>query len=139
VLLRSFASIIPLFSNCTIFTRASGEQRGYGAEISHEHMPCHKHVLVGHSWVGLGPILSYRCRCVIYLTNQVNVSYLAWRRIVDGCMKVGRKDVLYQVSGLPRLTRFSTMLFLDQRLEPILGAIVASARTFISLAGGLYR
>jgi hypothetical protein len=30
-------------------------------------------------------------RDVIYLTNQVNVSYLVWRRIVDGCMKVGRK------------------------------------------------
>jgi hypothetical protein len=29
-------------------------------------------------------------------------------------MKVGRKYVLYQVSGLPRLTRFSTMLLLGQ-------------------------
>jgi hypothetical protein len=28
---------------------------------------------------------------MIYLTNQVNVSYPVWRRIVDGCMKVGRK------------------------------------------------
>jgi hypothetical protein len=54
----------------------------------------------------------YYIRGVIYLTNQVNISYLVWRRIVDGCMKVGRKKVLYQVSGLPRLTRFSTMLLL---------------------------
>jgi hypothetical protein len=75
----------------------------------------------------------YRCRGMIYLTNQVNVSYLVWRRIVDGCMKVERKEVLYQVSGLPRLTRFSTMLLLGQRLEPMLGALVASVGTFISL------
>jgi hypothetical protein len=69
---------------------------------------------------------------MIYLTNQVNISYLAWRRIIDGCMKVGRKEVLYQVSGLPRLTRFLTMLLLDQRLELILGALIASVGTFIS-------
>jgi hypothetical protein len=75
----------------------------------------------------------YRCRGMIYLTNQVNVSYLVWRRIVDGCMKVERKEVLYQVSGLPRLTRFSTMLLLGQRLEPMLDALVASVGTFISL------
>jgi hypothetical protein len=50
-------------------------------------------------------------------------------------MKVGRKDVLYQVSGLPRLTRFSTMLLLDQRLKPMLGALVANIETFISLIG----
>jgi hypothetical protein len=80
-----------------------------------------------------------RCRSVIYLTNVVNVSYLIWRRIVDGCMKVGRKEVLYQVSGLPRLTHFSTVLLLGQRLEPILGALVASVGTFISLTWGLYQ
>jgi hypothetical protein len=89
--------------------------------------------------VGLGPILSYICRGVIYLINQVNVSYLALRRIVDGCMKVGRKEVLYQVSGLSRLTCFSTILLLNQRLEPMLGALVASVETFISLTGGLCR
>jgi hypothetical protein len=93
--MRRFGSIIPLFSNCTIFRHASGEQRGYAFEISHDHMSCHKHGLVGHSWVGLGHILSYRCRGVIYLTNKVNVSYLVWRMIVNGCMKVGRKEVLY--------------------------------------------
>jgi hypothetical protein len=60
-------------------------------------------------------------------------------RIVDGCMKVGRKEVLYQVSGLPRLMLFSTVLFLGQRLEPMLGALVASVETFISLTGGLCR
>jgi hypothetical protein len=76
---------------------------------------------------------------VIYLTNVVNVSYLVWRRVVDGCMKVGRKEVLYQVSGLPRLTHFSTVLLLGQRLEPMLGALVASVGTFISLTGGLYQ
>jgi hypothetical protein len=48
-------------------------------------------------------------------------------------MKVERKEVLYQVSGLPRLTRFSTMLLLGQRLEPMLDALVASVGTFISL------
>jgi hypothetical protein len=69
VLLRSFGSITPLFFNCTIFRCAIGEQRGYVAEILHEHIPCHKHRLVGHSWVGLEFILSYRCRGVIYLTN----------------------------------------------------------------------
>ena len=52
-------------------------------------------------------------------------------------MKVGRKEVLYQVSGLPRLTRFSTVLLLGQRLEPMLGALVASVGTLISLTGGL--
>jgi hypothetical protein len=31
------------------FKLASGEQQGYVVEISHEHMPCHKHGLVGHS------------------------------------------------------------------------------------------
>jgi hypothetical protein len=66
-----------MLSNCTIFRRSSGEQRSYAAEILHEHMPSHKHGLIGHSWVSLGPILCYRCRGVIYLTNQVNVSYLA--------------------------------------------------------------
>jgi hypothetical protein len=65
VLLLSFGSITPVFSNCTIFRRAIGEQRGYAAEISHDHMSCHKYGLVGHAWVGLGPILSYRCRGVI--------------------------------------------------------------------------
>jgi hypothetical protein len=78
----------------------------------------------------------YYIRGVIYLTNQVNVSYLVWRRIVDGCIKVGRKNVLYQVSGLPRLTCFSTMLLLGQRLEPMLGALVTSVETFISMIGG---
>jgi hypothetical protein len=80
-----------------------------------------------------------RCRSVISLNNVVNVSYLVGRRIVDGCMKVGRKEVLYQVSGLPRLARFSIMLLLGQRLEPMLGALVASVGTFISLTGGLCR
>jgi hypothetical protein len=56
---------------------------------------------------------------VIYLTNQVKISYLVWRRIVDGCMKVRRKEVLYQVSGLSRLMLFSTVLLLGQRLEPM--------------------
>jgi hypothetical protein len=102
-------------------------------------MPFHKHGLVGHSWVGLRPIIPYRCRGVIYLTNQVNVLYLVWIRIVDVCMKVGRKEVLYEVSGLPRLTRFSTMLLLGQRLEPMLGALVESVGTFISLTGRLCR
>jgi hypothetical protein len=54
-------------------------------------------------------------------------------------MKVGRKEVLYQVSELPRLTHFSTMLLLGQRLESMLDALVASVRTFISLIGGLCR
>jgi hypothetical protein len=54
-------------------------------------------------------------------------------------MKVGRKEVLYQVSGLPRLTCFSTMLLLDKRLESMLGALVASVGTFISLIGGQCR
>jgi hypothetical protein len=43
--------------------------------------------------------------------------------------------VLYQVSGLLRLTRFSTVLLLGQRLEPMLGALVASVAsvgTFIT-------
>jgi hypothetical protein len=57
--------------------------------------------------------------------------------IVDGCMKVGKKEVLYQVSGLPKLILFSTVLLLGQRLEPMLGALVASVGTFISLTGGL--
>lgn len=70
-------------------------------------MPCPKHGLLSHSWAGLGPLFFYICRGVIYLTNQVNVSYLIGRRIVDAYMKVGRKDVLYQVSGLSRLLRFS--------------------------------
>jgi hypothetical protein len=43
----------------------------------------------------------------------------------------------HQVSGLPRLTLFSAVLLLGQRLEPMLGALVASVRTFISLTGGL--
>jgi hypothetical protein len=47
--------------------------------------------------------------------------------------------VLYEVSGLPRLTCFSIMLLLDRRLEPMLGALVASVGTFISLTGGLCR
>jgi hypothetical protein len=47
-------------------------------------------------------------------------------------MKVGRKEMLYQVSGLPRLMLFSTVLLLVQRLEPMLGALVASVETFIS-------
>jgi hypothetical protein len=81
----------------------------------------------------------YYIRGVIYITNQVNVSYLVWRRIVDGCIKVGRKEVLYQVSGLSRLTRFSTMLLLGQRLEPMLGTLIASVGTFISMIGGLCR
>jgi hypothetical protein len=50
-------------------------------------------------------------------------------------MKVGRKEVLYQVSGLPRLTRFLTMLLLGWRLESMLGALVESVGTFISLTG----
>jgi hypothetical protein len=54
-------------------------------------------------------------------------------------MKVGRKEVLYQVSGLSRLMLFSTMLLLGQRLEPMLGALVASVGTLISLTGGLCR
>jgi hypothetical protein len=54
-------------------------------------------------------------------------------------MKVGRREVLYQVSGLPKLTRFLTMLLLGQRSEPMLDALVASVRTFISLIGGLCR
>jgi hypothetical protein len=54
-------------------------------------------------------------------------------------MKVGRKDVLYQVSELPRLMLFSTVLLLGQRLEPMLGALVASVGTLISLTGGLCR
>jgi hypothetical protein len=56
---------------------------------------------------------------VIYLTNQVKISYLVWRMIVDGCMKVGRIEVLYQVSELPRLMLFSTVLLVGQRLEPM--------------------
>ena len=55
----------PVVLQRTMFRRVLGEQRGYAAEISHDHMSCHKHGLVGHSWVGLGPILSYRCRGVI--------------------------------------------------------------------------
>ena len=43
--------------------------------------------------------------------------------------------MLYQVSGLPRLMLFSTVLLLGQRLEPMLGALVASVKTFISLTG----
>jgi hypothetical protein len=54
-------------------------------------------------------------------------------------MKVGRKEVLYKVSGLPRLMLFSTVLLLGQRLEPMLGALVASVGTFISLTEGLCR
>jgi hypothetical protein len=54
-------------------------------------------------------------------------------------MKVGRKKVLYQVSGLPRLMLFSTVLLLGQKLEPMLGSLVASVGTFISLTGGLCR
>jgi hypothetical protein len=54
-------------------------------------------------------------------------------------MKVERKEVLYQVSGLSRLMLFSTVLLLGQRLEPMLGALVASVGTFISLTGGLCR
>jgi hypothetical protein len=69
----------------------------------------------------------------------VNVSYLVWRRIIDGCMKVVRKEVLYQVSGLPRLMFLSTVLLLGQRLEPMLDALVASVGTFISLIGELCR
>jgi hypothetical protein len=52
-------------------------------------------------------------------------------------MKVERKEVLYQVSWLPRLMLFSTVLLLGQRLELMLGALVASVGTFISLTGGL--
>jgi hypothetical protein len=52
-------------------------------------------------------------------------------------MKVGRRDELYQVSGLPRLELFSTVLLPDQRLEPMLGVLVAIVGTFISLIGGL--
>jgi hypothetical protein len=47
-------------------------------------------------------------------------------------MKVGRKDVLYQVSGSAKVTHFSTMLLLGQRLEPMLGALVASAKHLFS-------
>jgi hypothetical protein len=46
-----------------------------------------------------------------------------------------KKEVLYQVSGLLRLTRFLTMLLLGWRLESMLGALVASVKTFISLIG----
>jgi hypothetical protein len=74
-----------------------------------------------------------------YSTNLVNASYQVWWRIVDGCMKVGRRDELYQVSGLPRLELFSTVLLPDQRLEPMLGVLVAIVGTFISLIGGLCR
>jgi hypothetical protein len=59
--------------------------------------------------VDLRPILSYRYRGVIYLTNQVNL-VSSMEQDVDGCMKVRRKDVLYQVSGLPRLTRFRNVV-----------------------------
>jgi hypothetical protein len=58
---------------------------------------------------------------------------------VDGCMKVRRKDVLYQVSGLPRLTRFSTMLLLGLRLEPMLDALVASVRNVVVYCCGAQR
>jgi hypothetical protein len=54
-------------------------------------------------------------------------------------MKVERKEVLYQLSGLPRLMLFSTVLLLGQRLEPMLGALVASVGTLIYLTGGLCR
>jgi hypothetical protein len=54
-------------------------------------------------------------------------------------MKVERKEVLYQVSGLPRLMLFSIVLLLGQRLEPMLGALVASVGIFISLIGRLCR
>jgi hypothetical protein len=54
-------------------------------------------------------------------------------------MKVGRKDVLYQVSGLPRLTRFSTMLLLGLRLKPMLDTLVASVRNGVVYCYGAQR
>jgi hypothetical protein len=54
-------------------------------------------------------------------------------------MKFGRKEVLYQVSGFPRPTHFSIVLLLGQRSELMLGAIVASVGTFISLIEGLLK
>jgi hypothetical protein len=42
--------------------------------------------------------------------NSGRYTYLVWRRIINGCMKVRRREVLYQVSGLPRPTHFSTVL-----------------------------
>jgi hypothetical protein len=54
-------------------------------------------------------------------------------------MKDERREVLYQVSGLSRLTRYSTMLLLGLRLEPMLGALVVSVGTFITLTIGLCR
>jgi hypothetical protein len=50
-----------------------------------------------------------------------------------------KKRGVLKVSGLPRLMCFSTMLLLGQRLESMLGALVASVKTFISLTGGLCR
>jgi hypothetical protein len=47
--------------------------------------------------------------------------------------------MLYQVSGLPRPMHFSTVLLLDQIPKPMLGALIASVGTFISLIGGLCR
>jgi hypothetical protein len=54
-------------------------------------------------------------------------------------MKVGRKEVLYQVSGLPRLTCFLTMLLLGLRLEPMLDALVASVRNVVVYYCGAQR
>jgi hypothetical protein len=52
-------------------------------------------------------------------------------------MKVGIREVLHQVDGLPRPTCFSTVLLLGQRSDLMLGALVASFETFISLTGEL--
>jgi hypothetical protein len=52
-------------------------------------------------------------------------------------MKVGRREGLYQVSGLPRLTLFSILLLLGRRTEPTLDALVASVETFVLLTRGL--
>jgi hypothetical protein len=43
------------------------------------------------------------------------------------------------VIGLPRPTIFSTKILVDWRPEPMLGALGASVRTFISMTGGLYQ
>jgi hypothetical protein len=59
--------------------------------------------------------------------------------MVDDHQWIGRREGLYQVSGLPRLTLFSTVLLLGQRQKPTLGALVASVGIFISLTEGRCR
>jgi hypothetical protein len=70
------------------------------------------------------------------LLTSIKVLHIVWRRTVDGCMKVGRREGLYQVSGLLRPIIFSTVLLLGRKPEPTLGALIASIKTFISLIEG---